>query len=60
MLVVHGASYPSKVLQDRYLTKLMAHRRISFVICEIVFKTMISFKKQIKRGAHLLAPGPGI
>ena len=33
ILVVHGASRPSKILQDRYLAKLMAHRRISFAIC---------------------------
>ena len=58
MVVVHGASRPSKILQDRYLAKLMARRRISFVICYIAFKTRISFKKHMKRGAHLLAPGP--
>ena len=33
---------PKKILQDRYLTKLMAHRRISFVIYYIAFKTRIS------------------
>ena len=58
MLVVHGASRPSKILQVRYLAKLMARRRISFVICYIAFKTRISFKKHMKRGAYLLAPGP--
>ena len=58
MLVVHGASRPSKILQDRYLAKLMAHRKISFSICYITFNTMISFKEHIKRGAHLLAPRP--
>ena len=58
MLVVHGASRPSKILQDRYLAKLMASSRISFVICYIAFKTRIVFKKHMKRGAHLLAPGP--
>ena len=52
MVVVHGASRPSKTLQDRYLAKLMAGRRISFVICYIAFKTMISFKKHMKR-VHL-------
>ena len=36
----------------------MARSRISFVICYIAFKTRISFKKHMKRGAHLLAPGP--
>ena len=36
----------------------MARRRISFVICYIAFKTRISFKKHMKRGAHLLAPRP--
>ena len=40
MLVVHGASRPSKILQDRYLAKLMANRRISFAICYITFKTL--------------------
>ena len=34
----------------------MARRRIRFAICYI--KTRISFKEHIKRGAHLLAPGP--
>ena len=58
MLVVHAASHPMKILQDRYLAELMAGRRISFVICYIAFKTWISFKKHLKRGAHLLAPGP--
>ena len=53
MLVVHGASRPPKILQDRYPAKLMARRRISY----IAFKTGISFKKHMKRGAHLLAPG---
>ena len=47
-----------KILQDRYLVKLYAHQRISFVICYITFKMRISFKEHIKRGAHLLAPGP--
>ena len=56
MLVVHGASPPMKILQD--LAKLMAHRKISFVICYIAFTTKISFKKHMKRVAHLLAPGP--
>ena len=59
MLVVHGASRPSKILQDRYLAKLMARRRISFAICYITFKTRISFEEHMKRGAHLLAPGAG-
>ena len=36
----------------------MARRRISFVICYIAFKTRISYRKHMKRGAHLLAPGP--
>ena len=48
MLVVHGASRPSKILQDRYLAKLMALRWISFVICYIAFKTRISFKKHMQ------------
>ena len=58
-LVVQGPSRPSKILQDRYLAELVARKRISFVICYIAFKTSISFKKHMKRGAHLLAPGPG-
>ena len=37
---------------------LMAHRRISFVICYIAFRTRISLLKHMKRGAQLLAPGP--
>ena len=45
MLVVHGASCPSKILQDKNLTKLMAGRRIRFVIFYIAFKTRIIFKK---------------
>ena len=36
----------------------MACRRTSFAICYITFKTRISFKEHMKRGAHLLAPGP--
>ena len=47
MFVVHGASRPSKILQDRYLAELMARKRISVVICYIPFKTRISFKKHI-------------
>ena len=58
MFVVHGASHLKKVLQDRYLDKLKAHQRINFVICYITFKARISFKEHMKRGAHLLAPGP--
>ena len=27
-------------------------------LCYITFKTRISFKEHMKRGAHLLAPGP--
>ena len=40
------------------LVKLKLHGRISFVICYITFKKRISFKEHIKRGVHLLAPGP--
>ena len=47
-----------KILQDRYLVKLLAHRGVSFVICYITFKTRIMFKEHMKRGTHLLAPGP--
>ena len=58
ILVVHGASRPSKIPQDSYLAKLMVHRRTSFAICYITFNTRISFKKHMKKGAHLLASGP--
>ena len=58
MLVVHGASRLSKILQDKYLSKLMARGKISFVICYIAFKPRISFNKHMKRGAHLMAPEP--
>ena len=57
MLVVHGASGPLKILQERYLKKLMAGRRVSFVICYIAFKTKIIYKQHMQSGAHLLAPG---
>ena len=59
MLVFYGTSRPSKILQDRNLVKLMASRRISFVICYIAFKTRIGFKMHMNRDAHLLAPGHG-
>ena len=36
----------------------MAYRRISFAICYLILKTKIRFKEHMKRGAHLLAPGP--
>ena len=52
MVVVQRASCPSKKLQDRYLAKLMARRRISFVICYIAFNTRISLKKHMKRVHH--------
>ena len=58
MLVVHGASSPSKILLDRYLAKFLARWRISFAICYITFKTRFSFKEPMQSGAHLLAPGP--
>ena len=58
MLVVNGACLTSKILQDRYLAKLMARKRIGFAICYITFKTRFSFKEHMKSGAHLLAPGP--
>ena len=56
MLVVHRAGRPSKILQDRYLAKLMARRRIIFAICYITIKTKFSFKEHMKSGSHLLAP----
>ena len=57
-LVVHEASCPSKILQDRYLAKLIARSRTSFAICYYTFKTRIRFKENMKKGAHLLAHGP--
>ena len=60
MLLVHGASRPSRILQNRYLVNLMARRRIRFVICYITFKARFRFKEHMKRGAHLLAPGPAV
>ena len=58
MLIVQGASRFQKILQDRYLVKLLAHQRINFVICYIIFKTRISFKEHLNWGDHQLAPGP--
>ena len=57
-MVVHGAGHPSKILQGRYLAKLMAGRWISCTICYITLKTRFSLKEHMKRGAHLLATGP--
>ena len=57
-LLVHGASRPTKIMQDRYLAKLMVHRRTSFAICYITLKTRISFREHMKKCAHLLAPEP--
>ena len=63
MLMVHGASRPSKILPYRYLAKMMARRRISFAIFYITFKTSISVKDYMKKGAylylHLYIQGPG-
>ena len=58
MLGVHGASLPSKILQDGYLAKLMARRRTSFAICYITVKMRTNFKERMQKGAHLLAPEP--
>ena len=58
MFVVHGAGRPSKTLHERYLAKLITHRRISFTICYITFNTRFSLKMHMKSEAHLLAPGP--
>ena len=58
MLVVHGAGPHSEILQERYLAKLMAHRRISCAICHITFKTWFSFKEHMKSGANLLKIEP--
>ena len=43
----------AKYCKERYLAKLMAHRRIS-VICYITFKTRISFNKHMKNFAAQL------
>ena len=59
MLVVHGGSHPSTIMQDRYVAKLMARRRISLSICYIIFKTRIGFQEHMKWSALLLRPGPG-
>ena len=58
MLVVHRARRPSKILQDRYVANLMARRRMSFFICYINLKTRLSFKENMKSGAHLMEPRP--
>ena len=50
MFVVHGA------LQNT--AKLMAHKRISWAICYITFKTRFSFKEHLKSSPHLLAARP--
>ena len=42
VFVVNGASRPVKILQDRYMAKLMALRRIGFGICHITIKPRIS------------------
>ena len=58
LLVVNEASRLLKILQDRYLAKLMARRRVSFAICYITFKTKITFKEHMQMGASLLESGP--
>ena len=58
MLVVHGAGHPSKILQDRYLAKLMVWRSISFANSYTTFKTRFSIKEHIISSPHLLTPGP--
>ena len=40
------------------MAMLMARRRLSFVTCYIALKTRISFQKHMKKGSHLLPPGP--
>ena len=58
MLVVHGVGHPYKILQDRYLAKLMVCRRISFANSYTTFKTRFSIKEHIISNPHLLTPGP--
>ena len=58
MFVLNEKTCSSKILQDRYLAKLTAHRRISFAICYITFKARINIKDHMKRVAHVLATGP--
>ena len=58
MLVVVGPGVPRKILQDRYLAKLKARRRIRFSNCYISFKMRFSFKEHMAVGAYLLASGP--
>ena len=48
---------PFKILHERYMATLIKHRRISFAICYITFKTNFSFKEHWKSGAHLLHIG---
>ena len=48
----------SVCLSPFFVAKLMVRRRISYLICYITFKRMLSFKEQIKSYTHLLAPGP--
>ena len=55
---VHGASQRFKILQDRYLAKLMANRWISCSVCYITFKTRFSFNGQMTSSTPLLATGP--
>ena len=59
MLVVHGPGYPSKILQDRYLAKLMGREKISFAIGYITLMIRFSFREQMDSVAYLPAPGLG-
>ena len=45
----------SKIMQDRYLAKLMARRRIICAICYSTFKKRFSFKEHITSSGYLLA-----
>ena len=47
MLVVHGASRPSIILQIRYLARLITQRRISFAICYITRDVCTSAKPNL-------------
>ena len=47
MLVVHGPGRPSKILQDRYLAKLMGRKKISFAIGYITLMMRFSFREQM-------------
>ena len=58
MVVVHGASLSKKNNASQISAEVVGTPSISFVICYIIFRTRISIKGHMNRGAHLLATGP--